>query len=457
MIRISRQFKYQAHGENDFTDSSGKLDGITLLRFAHIFKNTNAGGVEQYLNILNTKLLERNRIRIIQMYLVRENETSEINVQKYGNGELIWVPSILREIRKGETFSEDSIKSMVIRSVLNRPLGEKVLRFMGEAFPGNERVYRYGYSLVREKVHHDNLLDILNKCNIDLAAFHWISSDSEGIIKKCMEKSIPFVVVNHFNNSRLKIKLIRRQISKAAGFGGVSVINVPKYIKERFKKLSDGIDTEFFNVEQAHRLNLNFSEPTLFLPSRITPAKGHLDMVKAGIFLKKRGIPTKIVFAGGNDSTDFIHNLKSFIKRQDMVDNVLFIGELTLDRLRDWYATSDVVVLPTYSEGLGRVLLEAQAMSKPVVAYKVGGVPEAVVNGETGYIIPKGHVQELADKIQQLLKDDRKRNQMGESGRQFVVRKFNVTDLVKRHEEFYLEALSNCEKLDMGFDKRVSI
>jgi glycosyltransferase involved in cell wall biosynthesis len=80
-------------------------------------------------------------------------------------------------------------------------------------------------------------------------------------------------------------------------------------------------------------------------------------------------------------------------------------------------------------------------MAKPVVAYDVGGVFEAIREGETGYTVSSGDVQHLADKILELIGNAEKRARMGECGRKFVMHNFSLLGLVKRHEEFYYKCL----------------
>jgi glycosyltransferase involved in cell wall biosynthesis len=133
--------------------------------------------------------------------------------------------------------------------------------------------------------------------------------------------------------------------------------------------------------------------------------------------------------------------LQQVISEERVLDRVIFIGELEPDKLRTWYAVSSVVILPSYNEGLGRVVLESQAMKKPVVAYDVGGVAEAIRHGEGGYLVRKGDIEELTSRLKELLEDEGKRYMMGERGRQFVVDKFSLNSLAIRHERFYTRAL----------------
>jgi glycosyltransferase involved in cell wall biosynthesis len=139
-----------------------------------------------------------------------------------------------------------------------------------------------------------------------------------------------------------------------------------------------------------------------------------------------------------------LQQLKAKISQLGLERDVTFLGPLDQESLRNWYAYCDAVVLPTqFMEGLPRVLLEAQAMKKPVIAYDAGGIAEAIRNGHTGFVIPKGDVRQLTDKIAELLRDERKRIQMGLCGRDYIVNRFDLSKLAERHEEFYLNALRN--------------
>lgn len=389
------------------------LDNIILFRFAHMHRNPNAGGMEAYLGTLNRKLLERNRIRILQMYLAPEKEAKGVEIEQVGKGELIWIPSVLEA---------NSIANM---SWAKRFLGALRMR----------RTSQFS-------INHELLLSTLENHKPNLAIFHWISRDSRIVIHHLDKKGIPFVVINHFQNTRLKRPSIRRQISKAKAIGGVSAVDVPGFVASQFTNLSDGVDTDFFHADKAKPIQRNIQKPLIFLPSRISKSKGHLDAVRALGLLIRRGMSATLAFAGRVESTTFLKELKQLIVAEALQERVIFAGQLSYQELRNWYATSDLVVLPSHSEGLGRVLLEAQAMEKPVVAYCVGGITEALPNGMGGYLLRKGDIQGLAQKVEELLQDSKVRHELGRRGRKFVISRYSTDHMIARHEDFYRTALS---------------
>ncbi|MGB9802180.1 MAG: glycosyltransferase [Desulfofundulus sp.] len=103
----------------------------------------------------------------------------------------------------------------------------------------------------------------------------------------------------------------------------------------------------------------------------------------------------------------------------------------------------DVFVLPSTTEGLPLTILEAMAAGKPVIASRVGGLPEVVVDGETGFLVPPGDPQALARALAQLLVNRQKAEEMGQKGKQRVMQHFTVQTMVRKIEEEYKAALFN--------------
>jgi glycosyltransferase involved in cell wall biosynthesis len=109
-----------------------------------------------------------------------------------------------------------------------------------------------------------------------------------------------------------------------------------------------------------------------------------------------------------------------------------------------------LLVLSSVQEGLPNVVLEAMAAGLPVVATAVGGLSEVVQPGETGWLVPPKDVAALADAISRLLADEAKRLDFGRAGRKLVEHQFSVSDMVRRHEEVFLQLLAGCRKSPPG-------
>jgi glycosyltransferase involved in cell wall biosynthesis len=97
----------------------------------------------------------------------------------------------------------------------------------------------------------------------------------------------------------------------------------------------------------------------------------------------------------------------------------------------------DLFVLPSLYEGFGIAILEAMAAGRPVVATAVGGIPEVVVHGETGLLVPPGDPVALADALHELLAHPERARALGARGRERAREKFRIESIVRQHEALY--------------------
>jgi glycosyltransferase involved in cell wall biosynthesis len=163
--------------------------------------------------------------------------------------------------------------------------------------------------------------------------------------------------------------------------------------------------------------------PIVLFAGRLTQEKGVLQFVEAARILKSRGTEAIFQIAGtldpGNASSVDQKTLDSW-RIEGAVD---LLGHV--DPIDDVLAQASIVVLPSYREGVPRILLEAGAMGKPVVATDVPGCREAVAHGQNGLLVPPGDSEAPASAIYCLLADPRLRYAMGRDGREKVMREFS--------------------------------
>jgi glycosyltransferase involved in cell wall biosynthesis len=279
---------------------------------------------------------------------------------------------------------------------------------------------------------------------VDLVVLHFFGgADADEVILAAKAAGVPFVVLNHYANDRFLHLAIRKHARLAAGVAGVNGLDLPAYVRPGFANLSDGIDTDFFRRSLARPLPVPPAHPIVLLPARVTREKGQLDLVRAAAALRRDGINCTLAFAGRVDSSGFVDELKTEISRSGLDDRVLFLGNLNVDELRDWYAASQVMAFPTYHhEGLGRVIVEAQAMETPVVAYATGGVAEGIDPGRTGFLLKTGDVAGLTAGLRELLASPELRASLGRNGRAATESHFSLAALADRHEGFYRRVIA---------------
>ncbi|WP_373497626.1 glycosyltransferase [Aquiflexum sp.] len=144
---------------------------------------------------------------------------------------------------------------------------------------------------------------------------------------------------------------------------------------------------------------------------------------------------------------ELMEPLKEQVALLVLEERVIFHGAKKKDAIIDFYRKSDIFVLPSItgsdgnSEGQGLVLQEAQAMRLPVLATLHNGIPEGVMDGITGYLVPEKDIDELVKKMELLIENPKARREMGERGREFVNRKFNNTLLGRQLENIYRDLL----------------
>ena len=118
---------------------------------------------------------------------------------------------------------------------------------------------------------------------------------------------------------------------------------------------------------------------------------------------------------------------------------MLFLGKR--DDIFNILALTDISVLSSVKEGFSNVILESMAASKPVVATDVGGNREAIVDGETGYIVPPKDYNLLAEKIELLINDRKKREEMGIMGKKRVENEFSIKIMAEKTKKLYFDLL----------------
>ncbi|MDB2276451.1 glycosyltransferase family 4 protein [Halorubrum ezzemoulense] len=124
-------------------------------------------------------------------------------------------------------------------------------------------------------------------------------------------------------------------------------------------------------------------------------------------------------------------------------DRATFLGAVPYEQIPAFYHRIDTLVLPSHTEGLPRVVLEAQATATPLIAMRVGGLPEVVEDGETGLLVDPHSPAQLATAINELSSDAALRSQLGVNGRRAVVESYRWETMYERYERFLQEVINS--------------
>ena len=170
--------------------------------------------------------------------------------------------------------------------------------------------------------------------------------------------------------------------------------------------------------------------------ARFAPQKGILEYIRACAEVAERWPDVEFVLAGDGPLKDAAESLREEL---GLRDTLRMTGEI--ESAADLIAGLDIVVVASISEGSSIVAMEAMAAEKPVVATDVGGVPEVVVNRETGILVKPGDPKALAAAIESLLEKPEWGRDMGERGRRRAAERFDIRLMFERTKQVYADIL----------------
>ncbi|WP_455388620.1 glycosyltransferase family 4 protein, partial [Petrachloros mirabilis] len=200
-----------------------------------------------------------------------------------------------------------------------------------------------------------------------------------------------------------------------------------------------GVDTERFRaVGQPQGV------PIVLLPSRMLWDKGIQEFVDAARLLRSEGMNARFILVGRCDEDNPAAIVPGQIESWVREGIVEWWGHR--EDMSEVYAQASFVVLPSYREGLPKVLLEAGACGKALIATNVPGCREVVRHRVNGLLVPPRHAAELAEAIKTMLVDAPERERMGKAARELIVREFSVSHITGQMVSLYRELLKFRER-----------
>ncbi|MGH8860498.1 MAG: glycosyltransferase family 4 protein, partial [Jatrophihabitantaceae bacterium] len=244
-----------------------------------------------------------------------------------------------------------------------------------------------------------------------------------------------------------------RQTLRSIGRNCDVVTYITRYTRERIapalgphptlQQLTPGVDIDTFRPGlDGARVRARFGigdRPVIVCVSRLVRRKGQ-DLLIEALPAVLRAVPDAVLLLVGRGPYEAA--LRTLAAERGVAGNVVFAGGVPVARLPEHYAAGDVFAMPCRTrrhgldvEGLGMVFLEGSAAGLPVVAGDSGGAPEAVRDGETGYVVGGRDRAALADRLVTLLQDDALRARMGAAGRAWVEQQWNWDTVAARLTE----------------------
>ena len=214
--------------------------------------------------------------------------------------------------------------------------------------------------------------------------------------------------------------------------------------KEKIIKIYSGIELKKFqpatDKERSRlraRRGFKDDEAVVGMVSKLWEGKGHILLIQAFETLLIRFPNVKLVIVGEGYLKG---ELKNVVSTKGLDNKVLFTG--FQEDVREILTCVDIAVLPSYFEGMGRVLLEAMAMEKPVVGTRVGGIPDLIEDGVNGFLVEPGNVMELAEAILKILNEKKIAKRLGFNGRRKIQSRYSAVCMVQAIEAVYHRLLN---------------
>ncbi len=226
---------------------------------------------------------------------------------------------------------------------------------------------------------------------------------------------------------------VERKLSRSCDKLTVVSNSLRNEFKKHYKVDSDviynGVDYEKFNE------NSSLKEDMLLFTGKFRFGKGLLDLLDIAEMLKRSHPKVNVVMVGNGPIKN---KIQEHIRTRNLF-NVKTVNHLSHSELLEYYHKSRIYILPSYYEGLPTTVLEAMACKLPVVASNVSGIPEAIEEGVTGYMLSPGDIKGFYSRIVEMLENPEKQRNFGEMGRKRVIEKFTwphiAKEVIKRYQE----------------------
>ena len=178
------------------------------------------------------------------------------------------------------------------------------------------------------------------------------------------------------------------------------------------------------------------------------------DIVYAGVLIPRKGVNlllkafaaldhprAQLHLVGGAENAAYAESLKRQAADLGIESRVHFAGAVSQRELASYFAAARVMVLPSLSEGLGRVVVEAMLLGTPVIGSRVGGIPDMIIDGENGYLVEAGSEAALTAALRRVYDEEEDFAAMGEKARAFAEDFFSPRKYVDGYRQLFALAL----------------
>lgn len=298
------------------------------------------------------------------------------------------------------------------------------------------------------------IAEVAERCQLDLLHVHYAipHATSAFLANQLLKKHLPIVTTLHGTDITLVgqdpayFQIVKFSIEQSNGISAVSqslkdqtchyfdICNPVEVIHNFFVPKPECLG------KPLRHLFVVGNEKLLIHSSNYRNVKRPVDVVRIFMEVRKE-ISSKLLFLGSGEGLEAV---RSFVNDNNLSSDVYFVG-----RSRDidpYMASADLFLLPSSQESFGLAALEALAYGVPVVASRVGGLPEVVENGKTGYLVDVGDIKKMAEQSLHLLTNDDLYASFSDEAVRQAANKFSPKKIVSAYEALYGKVLHNTKK-----------
>jgi glycosyltransferase involved in cell wall biosynthesis len=300
--------------------------------------------------------------------------------------------------------------------------------------------------------HEQWLSEVLEETSADVlhARGLWMLADARRAVLRSID--VPMVAGFHgFDDASKDVSWLRRRqwryllnrcdaIITVSYAARDSLTDALKLDADRIRVIYNGVDTDLFRPPTdrpfaRESLGINDDKPLLLCVGSYMPVKGYdvlLNALRGGVRENGAFRGVHVLFVGQDRLKGSLQRQAASLKK-DL--NIRFVG--SVDDVRPYYEAADALIVPSRSEGFSNVVLEAMACSLPVVATRVGGNPEQVIDEHTGWLVAPNSPKSLGKAIIKLMCDPHEARERGANGRRRAIEMFALQDAAEQYEQLY--------------------
>jgi glycosyltransferase involved in cell wall biosynthesis len=294
-----------------------------------------------------------------------------------------------------------------------------------------------------------SLTRIIKQKEIDIVHLHGLLN-FQGALAALFTKRL---IVWHFHET-LYPKFLINILRLFTNFAADSIVHISENTRNYYLTgpsskevlIYEPVDIENFDLTSIKKekkdnlrkeLNLRCDDIVLGSVGNISWVKGYENLIVSMGELKKKYKNLKLLIIGKILSTQagYYRRLTRLVSSLGLERDIYFLRQR--EDIPQLLSLMDIFILPSITEGTPLSIMEAMSMKLPVIASRVGGIPEVVSEGKTGLIVNPGNPDEITNAVLNLLKDPKTRKEMGVKAREIAKKKFSLEHCVKGHEKLY--------------------